>query len=202
MKKKSAIKYLSKTERVVAMELLSVIISLQESRDFYTKLHQEKVARVSSIIAESLGMDGLGIFKVHACALVHDVGKITIPSAILNKTAELSKEEINLLKTHTSNPCLNQFESLSHKIPFYQAITQHHERINGSGYPKGLTEDEMCLEAKIIAVADVYDAMSTDRPYRKTLGRESAYEYIVTNKGILFDKEVVESFQNAYSHSI
>jgi HD-GYP domain-containing protein (c-di-GMP phosphodiesterase class II) len=188
-----------KKEQKFAFDLLEAVISLQEARDFYTAFHQEKVSRIAVKIGKVMGLTETELFSIKACGLIHDVGKLTIPSSILNKPSELISEEFELLKTHTNSKYLDRFKVFSTVFPLFEVINQHHERIDGSGYPKGLTAKDICEEAKIIAVADVYDAISTDRPYRKSLGKDEAVEYISSNKNILFDSDVVDAFLKTLS---
>ena len=123
---------------------------------------------------------------------LHDLGKFAIPSDILSKPGKLTPQEFALIKTHPQ-VAYNILEPISLPGNTAQIILQHHERLNGSGYPKGLKGNDIILEAKILAVADVVEAMSSHRPYRPALGEGKALEEIIHNKGILYDEKVVEA---------
>jgi HD-GYP domain-containing protein (c-di-GMP phosphodiesterase class II) len=123
--------------------------------------------------------------------MVHDIGKISIPNEILAKPTKLSAIEFGLIKQHAQSG-YNILKDIEFPWPIADIVVQHHERIDGSGYPKGLHGEEILLEAKILAVADVVEAMSSHRPYRPGLGIEAALEEIENKKGILFDPEVAE----------
>lgn len=175
---------------------VKTVLALHKEVDSYTVKHQRNVSIISGRIAKELGFDKKAIMKVKLCALVHDIGKISIPISILDKASSLSYEEFELIKSHVKIPGLIHAKSF-HEAPFFDVITQHHERLDGSGYPYGLKGDRICIEAKIVAVADVYDAIATDRPYRKSLGYLEAIEHILSGQGRLYDKDVVMAFKNA-----
>lgn len=170
---------------------LSTVI---EMRDPYTAGHQERVAQIASTIAAEMGLPEDQLEGIHIAAAIHDIGKIGIPAEILSKPSTLNNIEYSLIQVH---PQIG-FEILG-KIefpwPIAKIVYQHHERINGSGYPKGLRGDDILLEAKILGVADVIEAMSSHRPYRPALGMEKAYEEISKNKGILYDPGIVDICQ-------
>lgn len=131
------------------------------------------------------------IETIRIAALIHDIGKISIPSEILTKPGKLSDIEFSLIKSH-SQTGYDILKGIDFPYPIIQIILQHHERNNGLGYPNRLTGDEILLEAKIIGVADVVEAMSSHRPYRPALGVEAALEEITKNKGMLYDPEIVD----------
>jgi HD-GYP domain-containing protein (c-di-GMP phosphodiesterase class II) len=124
-------------------------------------------------------------------SLIHDVGKIYVPAEILSRPGKLSDAEFNLIKAH---PQVGYDIIKGIEFPWHvgKMILQHHERLNGSGYPQGLKGDEVCLEARILAVADVVEAMASHRPYRPSLGLETALEEISRNRGVLYDPQVVD----------
>jgi HD-GYP domain-containing protein (c-di-GMP phosphodiesterase class II) len=128
---------------------------------------------------------------VRIASLVHDIGKISLPAEILNKPAKLSEMEYGLIKDH-SQVGYDVLKTIEFSWPIARIVLQHHERLNGSGYPQGLKGEDILLEAKIIGVADVVEAMSSHRPYRPALGIDAALEEISQNKGILYDPEVVD----------
>jgi HD-GYP domain-containing protein (c-di-GMP phosphodiesterase class II) len=129
---------------------------------------------------------------IRIASLVHDIGKISIPSEILSKPSKLSEIEYRLIKNH-SQIGYDILKSIEFSWPIAQIVLQHQERLNGSGYPQGLKGDDILLEAKIIAVADVIEAMSSHRPYRPALGINKALEEISINRGILYVPEVVDA---------
>jgi HD-GYP domain-containing protein (c-di-GMP phosphodiesterase class II) len=129
---------------------------------------------------------------IRIASLVHDIGKISLPAEILNKPTKLSEIEYNLIKDH-SQTGYDVLKSIEFPWPVARIVLQHHERLNGSGYPNKLKGDEIILEARIIGVADVIDAMSSHRPYRPAWGMDKALEEITQNKGILYDPEVANA---------
>jgi HD-GYP domain-containing protein (c-di-GMP phosphodiesterase class II) len=126
---------------------------------------------------------------IRLAGVVHDVGKIAIPSEILSKPGSLTELEYNLVKKHPEVG-YDILKNIDFPWPIADIVIQHHERINGSGYPKGLTGDKMLLEAKILAIADVLEAMASHRPYRAAVGIDKAMEELNTKKGILYDEEI------------
>jgi putative nucleotidyltransferase with HDIG domain len=160
-------------------------------RDPYTSAHQKSVSALARKIAERMGLGADYVEEIRKAALIHDIGKIDIPAEILCKPTRLEKPEIDLIKRHAQLGFNALIESgLSDTIK--QAVLQHHERLDGSGYPQGLLGENITLGAKILAVADVVDAMSSHRPYRASLGVDTALIEIVENKGIRYDSNVVE----------
>ena len=161
-----------------------------EKRDPYTAGHQHNCARIAKAIAEQLNLSDDMIKGIYQAAAIHDIGKIYLPSEILNKPSKLSSAEFGLIKTHAQVGC-DIIKDVKFPWPIANAILQHHERLDGSGYPSGCRADEICLEAKVLAVADVLDAMSSDRPYRKGLGLNAALAELKKNAGIIYDKDIV-----------
>jgi HD-GYP domain-containing protein (c-di-GMP phosphodiesterase class II) len=129
---------------------------------------------------------------IRIASLVHDIGKISLPAEILNKPTKLSEMEYGLIKDH-SQVGYDVLKSIEFSWPIAQIVLQHHERLDGSGYPQGLKGEDILLEAKIIGVADVVEAMSSHRPYRPAWGIDKALEEISKNKGILYDPKVVDA---------
>ena len=169
---------------------------MAESRDPYTAGHQHRVAQYACDIARNMGLAEDQIEAIRISGLLHDIGKIRTPVSLLNRPGKLLKAEWELIKTH---PVVG-FKILK-QIPFPWPIAdivyQHHERIDGSGYPRGIKGDEILLEARIIAVADVIEAISSHRPYRPALSIESALNEVKNHRGTLFDEIVVDSFLSA-----
>ncbi|MGM0366549.1 MAG: HD domain-containing phosphohydrolase [Actinomycetota bacterium] len=172
-----------------AIDTLSKIV---EVRDPYTAGHQKKVARLSVAISKEMGLGRDFIRPLSLAAAIHDIGKINIPASILAKPGKLTQIEYSMIKTH---PRLGYsiLDKIKFPWPIHEIILQHHERIDGSGYPQGLREDEIMTEAKILAVADVVEAMSSHRPYRPSLGIDAALKEIETNKGKLYCRRAAEA---------
>ena len=139
-----------------------------------------------------MGLDDQRIEGCRVTGFLHDIGKIGVPAEFLSKPGKLSKYEMSIIQTHVQVG-YDILKNIEFPWPVAQIVLQHHERVNGSGYLAGLTGPETLLEAKILAVADVVEAMSTHRPYRPALGLDEAMEEISRNKGILYDPEVVEA---------
>jgi HD-GYP domain-containing protein (c-di-GMP phosphodiesterase class II) len=146
---------------------------------------------LTTAIAKELNLSPDKIEGIRVASLVHDIGKISVPTEILSKSIALSDIEFSLIKGH-SQIGYDILKSIEFPWPVEEIVLQHHEKIDGSGYPKGLKGDEILLEAKIICVADVVEAMSSHRPYRPALGIDAALEEISQNRGILYDPEVVD----------
>ncbi|MBV9119264.1 MAG: HD-GYP domain-containing protein [Chloroflexi bacterium] len=179
-------------------EVMIGLINSLEAKDKYTKGHSARVAQYAVLIARNMGYDEEGVHRIEQAALLHDIGKLAIPDAILNKPGKLTPEEFEYIKNHPSRGCaiIHHIESLQDKIP---GILHHHEWFDGSGYPDGLAGDHIPLDARIIAVADVYDAMTSLRAYRQPLSREGAVEHLQREAGRHLDPECVEVFIQASS---
>jgi putative nucleotidyltransferase with HDIG domain len=163
-----------------------------EARDAYTAGHQRKVSRLAVALAEEMGFSKDKVEGIKIASLIHDVGKINLPAEILSKPGKLSEIEFNLIKNH-SKIGYDILKKVDFLWPIAEIVLQHHEKINGSGYPRGLKGDEILLEAKIICVADVVEAISSHRPYRPALGIDKALEEISQNRGTLYEPEVVDA---------
>jgi HD-GYP domain-containing protein (c-di-GMP phosphodiesterase class II) len=163
-----------------------------ETRDPYTAGHQRRVADLARAIATEMNLGSDQIDGVRMASMIHDIGKISIPSEILTKPAELTDLEFNLIKTHPASG-YNILKDIEFPWPVANVILQHHERMDGSGYPQGLKGNDILLEARIMAVADVVESMASHRPYRPTLGTEAALEEIEKNKGTLYDNTVADA---------
>jgi putative nucleotidyltransferase with HDIG domain/PAS domain S-box-containing protein len=170
-------------------ETVNALFMALEKRDPYTAGHERRVARLSQAIGAEIGLDRGQIEGMRVIGFLHDIGKIVVPSEILSKPAKLSENEYKLMKTH-SQVGYDILKKLEFPWPVAQIVLQHHERLDGSGYPIGLTGKDIGLESRIIAVADVVEAMSSHRPYRAALGVDKALEEITQNSGTLYDKEV------------
>jgi len=162
-----------------------------ETRDPYTSGHQKRVSNLARIIAQEMGLSKDITDSIRMAGIIHDIGKISVPAEILSKPTKLSNMEFALIKVHpqTGYDILKEVEL---PYPIAEAVLQHHERLDGSGYPQGLKGENIILEARILAVADVVEAMASHRPYRPAKGVDVALEEIEKNKGILYDAQVVE----------
>lgn len=173
-------------------DTIYTIGKIAEIRDPYTSGHQKNVSQIATFIAHEMKLPKDKIEGIRIASLVHDIGKISLPSEILNKPTKLSEIEYSLIKDH-SQVGYDVLKSIEFPWPVAQITLQHHERLNGSGYPQGLKGEDILLEARIIGVADVMDAMSSHRPYRPAWGIDKALEEISKNKGILYDPKVVDA---------
>lgn len=182
---------LEKMQRVLKQTVGALSTAL-EVRDPYTAGHQKNVAWLAGAIAKEMGLPREQIEGIYVAASLHDIGKINVPSEILTKPGKISEIEFELIKGH-SEVGYNIVKDIEFPWPVAEILLQHHERIDGSGYPCGLQGKDMCIEAKILSVADVVEAMSSHRPYRPAIGIDEALKEISTNKGVLFDSDVVDA---------
>jgi len=171
---------------------IQVMISAIEMRDPYTAGHQKKSADVARAIATEMGFAQDKIDGIRMVGTIHDIGKLSTPAEILTKPTKLTRIEFSLIKEHSVSG-YNMLKDIESPWPLAEIIYQHHERMNGSGYPRKLKGNEILIEARIMAVADVVEAMSSHRPYRAALGIEAALEEIEKNKGTLYDNAVVDA---------
>ncbi len=162
-----------------------------EKRDPYTAGHQKRVAVLSREIAIRMGMPQHQIDGLYLSALVHDIGKIYIPAEILNRPGRVTDIEMAMIKTHPEVG-YEILKVIDFDWPIAEIVLQHHERIDGSGYPFHLKQDEILLEARIIGLADVVEAIASHRPYRPSLGIDTALDLIERKKGVLFDPDIVD----------
>lgn len=150
------------------------------------------MAKLTAAIAEELGLPEEQIVTLKVAGLLHDIGKVEIPSQILNKSSRLSDAEYKMVQYHVEAG-YDILKTLELPWDICLAVFQHHERMNGSGYPKGISGEDICLGARILSVAEVVEAMSSIRPYRPSLGMNKTLEEISLNKGDLFDADVVDA---------
>jgi len=162
-----------------------------ETRDPYTAGHQRQVANLARAIATEMDLPKEQIEGILMAATIHDIGKITVPTDILNKPTKLSEHEFGIVQDHPKVG-YNMLKTIEFPWPIAQVILQHHERMDGSGYPQGLSGEEIILEARVLAVADVVEAMASHRPYRPARGIDEGLAEISQNKGTLYDPEVVD----------
>jgi putative nucleotidyltransferase with HDIG domain len=163
-----------------------------EMRDPYTAGHQQGVARLACAIAEEMHLPQEKIKGIRVVGAVHDIGKIRVPAEILSKPGRITEAEFSIIKEHPRTG-YDILKGIDFPWPVTQAVLQHHERMNGSGYPNQLSCDSIILEARALAVSDVVEAMASHRPYRPALGIDKALEEISRNKGSLYDITVVDA---------
>jgi putative two-component system response regulator len=174
------------------LESVSAVAAMVELRDPYTAGHQKRVASIGDAIGRELGLPETQIEGINLAAVVHDVGKISIPSEILSKPGKLSELELALIRQHPEMG-YEIIKGIDFPWPIAQTVRQHHERLDGSGYPLGLSGDKILIEARILAVADTIEAMASHRPYRPSLGIDKALSEIEKNLENRFDTEVVNA---------
>jgi PAS domain S-box-containing protein/putative nucleotidyltransferase with HDIG domain len=170
---------------------VQALSSVVEKRDPYTAGHQKRVAQLAVALGRELGLDEERIEALRMASLLHDIGKIHVRAGILNKLSELDKLEMSIIKTHPKEG-YEILKSVDFPGPVAEIVLQHHERLDGSGYPEGLTAKEIRLEAKILAVADVVEAYTSKRPYRPPYSFGDTFETISKDNGKLYDRDVVE----------
>lgn len=171
---------------------IQAMASAVEKRDPYTAGHQQRVADLSKAIAEALDLPDEKIQGLYLAALIHDVGKISVPAEILSKPGNLTEIELMFIQTHARSG-YEILREIPFPWPIAEIVLQHHEKIDGSGYPNGLSGNQILTEAKILSVADVVEAMASHRPYRPSLGITAALEEIEKKKGIHFDEKAVDA---------
>ena len=198
MKVEQKLKYTLRRLENVLDETIQAMALTVETRDPYTAGHQRRVSILACAIAEEIGLPGEKIAGIRRAAASHDIGKICVPAEVLNKPGPLTELEFNMIKTHP-HIGYNILKTIEFSYPVAQIVLEHHERMDGSGYPLGLSGERIHLEARIIAVADVVEAMSSHRPYRPALGIDKALEEISQKKGILYDSTVVDACLRLFS---
>ena len=177
---------------------IQAIAMTVEKRDPYTSGHQMRVAALTRTIAETLELPEDQIEGAYMAASLHDIGKISLPAEILTKPIQLTEIEISLIQAHSQSG-YDILKGIEFPWSIADIIIQHHERMDGSGYPNGLAGDSILIEARIVGVADVVETMSSHRPYRPSMGIEKALAEITQNSGTLYDAEVVTACLNIFS---
>jgi putative nucleotidyltransferase with HDIG domain len=169
-----------------------------EARDPYTKGHSRRVGQIARMIAEELNWNSEKVEFIDWGGMLHDVGKIGIRDDILNKKGKFESDEFEKMKLH---PTIGAqiIEGISFLEPVIPYILEHHERFNGQGYPQGLTGEQISIEGRLLAVADVFDAMTTDRPYQKAFKPEVAFKSIIEKSNELYDPYIIDAFKKAWS---
>jgi putative nucleotidyltransferase with HDIG domain len=163
-----------------------------EFRDPYTAGHQRRVGELAKSLAQELGCSDEEVEGVYLAGLIHDLGKVAVPAEILSKPSKLSRLEFDLIKLH-SQVGYDILKDITFPWPIAEIVRQHHERLDGSGYPQGLTEKDILFESRILAVADVVEAMSSHRPYRPGLGVENSLHELAKRRGKLFEVRIVDA---------
>lgn len=185
--------------RASLRDSVTALAAIVEMRDPYTAGHQRQVAQIAVAIAQALHLSEAQVEGIYLAGAVHDVGKIRVPAEILSKPGKLTALEFGMIKEHSQNG-FEILKTIDFPWPIAQIVLQHHERLDGSGYPQGLHGEQTLLEAKILAVADVVESMMSHRPYRPALGIQVALDEIVQHRGTLYDPQVVDAcitlFQN------
>ena len=175
------------------LNTVQALVSAIEANDAYTRGHSERVTRLSVALAKKLGIEGEPLKQLEQAAILHDIGKIGIDVSLLHKKGKLTPADIEVLKLHPSIG-VRILEPIHFLGTVREIIEQHHERFDGNGYPKGLSGDEWRIEGKILSVCDTFDAMTSDRPYRKALSDEIAIQEIKDHSGTQFDPRVAAAF--------
>ncbi len=178
--------------RKVYLDTIRALAAAIDAKDPYTKGHSERVSEMSVVLAQELNLSDNDIENIEYTALLHDIGKIGIDDSILGKKGSLTDQEFDKIKEHTIMGA-NIIQPVDFLKNSYRAIYHHHERYNGKGYPDGIKSEDIPILARIIAVADAYDAMSSDRPYRKKLSKDKILKELKDQSGKQFDPEIVKA---------
>lgn len=173
-------------------ETIRALASIVEKRDSYTAGHQRRVASLARAIAKEMALPEEQVVTIEMAGTIHDIGKIVVPSEILSRPAPLTALESNLVRAHPQAGH-DVLKAIQFPWPIAQIVLQHHERMDGSGYPSGLSDEDIITGARILAVADVVEAMISRRPYRRPHGLNKALEEIAQGSGVLYDAEVVNA---------
>lgn len=181
--------------------VINTLSSIVEIKDPYTAGHQIRVSKLSVAIAKELGLSKEKINAISIASLIHDIGKIGVPASILAKPAHLTNIEFAMVKSH-SQIGYDILKKIDFGYPIADIILQHHEKLNGSGYPKGLKENDIMIEARIITVADTVESMASHRPYRPALGINKAFKELTDGRGILYDKSVTDACIKIFKEKI
>jgi PAS domain S-box-containing protein/putative nucleotidyltransferase with HDIG domain len=188
---------LKKLERTMESTIRAISTTI-EARDAYTAGHQRRVTQLAGVIARDMSLPSAQIAGIRVAGLLHDIGKISVPTEILSKPGSLTDVEMSMIRTHPKVG-YDILKSIEFEWPVAEIVLQHHERLDGSGYPSGIRGEEILLEARILAVADVVEAMSSHRPYRPAVGIDKALEEITCGEGTVYDKRVVRACLEAFT---
>jgi HD-GYP domain-containing protein (c-di-GMP phosphodiesterase class II) len=184
-------KSLDYLKKIIGGTVMAIAMTV-EKRDPYTSGHQQRVAELARAIGREMGLSQDQLEGLTIASAIHDIGKISLPAEILTKPAQLNSLEMGLIQAH-SQAGYDILKNVDFPWPVAQIVLQHHERLNGTGYPKGLSGEGILKEARIVGVADVVETMSSHRPYRPSVGLGKALEEITAKKGILYDPDVVDA---------
>jgi HD-GYP domain-containing protein (c-di-GMP phosphodiesterase class II) len=188
--------YPSRKQAETYRVFIKSVTLLMESQDPYTARHQTKVSEIAGCVAQELGLSDDMIEGIRVAGMVHDMGKMSLPAEVVNKPAALTPFELSIIREHPQKAYM-VLKGIEFPWPIAEIVLQHHERVNGTGYPRGLKGNEIRLEARVLAVADVVEAISSRRPYRSGLGIGMALEEIDKNKGVFYDTEVAEACERS-----
>lgn len=183
------------------LETLTALANAVEARDTYTRGHTERVWYIAEFLAGQMGWEEEKMWEVKMGGILHDIGKIGVPDAILNKPGKLTLEEFEIMKLHPQQG-VKILEGISFLAPALPYVLYHHERYDGQGYPEGLAKEDIPVQGRLMAVVDTFDAISSDRPYRKSKGFEKALEEIKENVGTQFDLSIVEVLLDAWNKGL
>ncbi len=172
--------------------IIQCVAQVIENKDPYTAGHQRRVTDLARAIAQEMGLPEVQVDTIRMAGIIHDIGKISVPAEILNKPGRLKETEFSLMKDHPRSG-YDILKEIEWPFPIAEIVLQHHERVDGSGYPQGLSGKDILFEARILGVADVVESMSSHRPYRPALGLDRALEEISKKRGILYDTGVVDA---------
>ncbi|WP_029688074.1 HD-GYP domain-containing protein [Thermoanaerobacter sp. A7A] len=178
-------------------DTINVLVKALDAKDKYTAGHSKNVEKISALLCREFGLSESHTEMVRIAALLHDIGKIGVKEEVLNKPGKLTDEELSIIKEHPQKG----YEILRDVPALKEAslwVKYHHEWYNGNGYPDGIKGDEIPLEAQILSLADVFDALVSDRPYRKAFSQEEAYRIIVANEGTQFSPKIINAFKKAF----
>jgi len=175
-----------------AQDTVHAIALTVEIRDPYTAGHQRGVVQIACAIAKEMSLSEHQINGIRMAGIIHDIGKISVPAEILSKPGRITENEFGIIKAHPQI-AYDILKGIDFPWPVAQIVLQHHERMDGSGYPQGILGEEILTESRILAVADIVEAMASHRPYRPALGIDKALEEISQNRGILYDPEAVDA---------
>ncbi len=175
----------------ILLQTVETLALMVEKRDPYTSGHQKKVSQLACAIAREMKLDDKTMQGIYIASILHDIGKISIPAEYLSKPGRLDPVEFTIIKSHPQ-VAYEMLKTIEFDSPVARIVEQHHEKCNGSGYPYGLKQKDILLEARIVTVADVVEAISSHRPYRPALGIEAALKEITQHAGVLYDKDVVK----------
>lgn len=200
--KKRAANLLTPDKKAIEHSVLSSLVAVVKTRDKYTDEHSHNVAKYALAVAKSMNLSEEDCSHIYMGCQLHDLGKVYIPNSVLNKNSSLTDEEYEIMKAHPQQgyEVITKLD-IFHGTSVADIVRYHHERVDGTGYPLGLKQHEIPIEARIVAVCDAYDAMTTNRSYREAMQPEEALSIIRASAGSHFDPLVVEHFMNCMNSS-